>query len=384
MEETGSTDVSGTNIFIENLLTLGATLRPPDSSEPDLEQLVRYAGNAVSASQADAIVIWQNNSGEARSRMRALRRTLKMLQQTPLAEVAQRAGGQDEEAKIAHLWLSLLPQSQAAAPQFQDWTELRQRARLGISQAQRAWAMFQAFGQQLKVQLQGRPDYAWARAAEDTPVQVEGDLPEGVTVEADARIETGGRLEASAVLLEDGEPYTQLSGRAIHLSLHLGEELWPLASTMWEGNRAEWHLPDIGTELGLPETTLPLNLLQIRIESTPLPRLERLWLDAEIVAKNGNAQEMPSQRLELLERPFAEAGRFHITFRWQTPFPTTPDSRLLLDVLVSTQRWQRLGEWPLGDTNEAPITLTAACPGIRDRLLFAASELRARLQNIPD
>lgn len=375
--------------LLEELLRRHKPLMP-SAPPPDVEALTRYLSGALSTEETSAVERGILAHPPSRHQLRRVRDILKELQTLPWAAVAERAKAEDLAGTVARTWLAMTSEHIAAAARArawwgqQAWTEVRQKVQAGIAEAVAAWAAFTSFGRQLQAAL-SLPRLAWARGggrAEGVVVV----LPEGevvVPVPLVAEVTREGALHVIVVVRTPaGDPTTRVDGQTVHLTLAMGDEVWHVTSSVIEGDRVEWNLSGLGAALGLPVGQLPTNCLRLTLgEWKEEQRGERVPVLAEVVDAEGCPVNSHHALIELVGEPRWRNGQFEIAVALSRETRTTYRRyTLLLDVIVSTRCYQRIGVWRVSDWSDEVRTLIAPCPGSPEAQVGCASALRARLQ----
>jgi hypothetical protein len=378
----------GAVALLETWLRSEQALRPPPAEAPEVDQLVRYLSGALSADAAHRVEGGLVSSASARRRLDETCDCLDALQTQTWADVAQIANGEDLPARVATAWLALASERVQTAPRArawwltQGWEAVRQQVTEGVKEAQAAWTAFTAFGEQWKAGLR-RPQFALERGAASGP-NIVGDRIPGVEIDVnDAQISATGALYVSvAIRSARSEEMASREGRTVYLALAVNDQTWPVGPGVLENGQARWTVPDLGTALGLPAGRLPADCLRITADAPVSPTTpERLSLLAAIVDAAGQPTSAPPAVIELVSEPRWQGGQFVVVAALPAPTRAAyPDHRLLLDVIIAPNSWQRLGAWPVRDWTDAPKELTAACPGSEETSTGFASLLRALLQ----
>ncbi len=324
----------------------------PPASGPEDAVLVAYLSGTLAAAEAQAVERGLVRHTSVRRRLPAIAARLSALQAAPWAEV-EAAG--DEVARawraLAETRLGTTPtvRSQWAA---QGWEILRGQAAAGVAEAQEAWVAFLSFADQW-----GRErsvlQFAAARGAAVIP-QDSGSLPPGVAVTVEAAVEENGDLTAHLWTRDRaGFPSGALDSRAARLALASGGDRWPLAERVVRHGEAAWHLPGGGAALGL--FTGPVTGLVVTFGAPPVPAAS-----AVRVLFAGDA----AARILLHGAPHRETERMHLTLALPAlTRATQAGRRLVVSVVVTPGKYQRLGAWPVSDWGEEPRRVEAPCSG---------------------
>jgi hypothetical protein len=362
----------------------------PSAAPPDVETLTRYLSGSLSADATRAVERSIIAHPSSRGLLRQARAALDEIQTLTWAEMSERAKTDDLAGTVAQAWLIITSERVTASARAHGWwgkrvwTEVRQKVREGVAEAAAAWAAFTSFGQQLQAAL-SQSRLAWARGRERAEGVVVV-LPDGevvVLVPIIAEVASDGALRvAVSVRTPTGDPSATVDGQPVHLALAMGEEVWHLTFGVIEGDRAEWNLPELGAALGLPVGQLLTDCLRIALgEWKEEQRVGRVPVLAEIVDSAGQPTTSHRAVIEFLSEPRWTNGQFEIAVALSRETRTTyRNHALLLDVIISTRRYQRIGAWRVSDWSDEVRTLTAPCPGSPEAIVPFASALRARLQ----
>ncbi|MCS6862388.1 MAG: hypothetical protein NZT92_18960, partial [Abditibacteriales bacterium] len=360
------------------------------SPPPDVEALTRYLSGVLSADATGAVERGIIAHPSSRQQLRQVRAILRELQTLLWAEVSERTKADDLTGAVAQVWLTIAAERVAAAARApawwgqQVWSDVRQKVAAGVAEAQAAWAAFAAFGRQLQAAL-SLPRLAWARGQERPEgvvvVSSEGEVV--VLVPVIAEVTSHGALRVVVnVRTPTGDPTNAVDGQTVHLALAWGDEVWHVASSAIEGDRVEWNLPELGAALGLPPGQLLADCLRLTLGKwESQQRAERVPVLAEIVDADGQPITAHYALIEFVGEPRWTNGQFELAVALSPETRTTYRHHLLMiDVIISTRRYQRIGAWRVSDWRDEVRTLTAPCPGSPEAMVPCASALRARLQ----
>jgi len=351
--------------------------------QPEPERLVEYLAGALSAEQLRAVERGLVEHASGRATLREVRTILDGLQDAPLRDRLQQSGDRTLFNRVADAWTQLLGSRVEAAPRANEfwlsrgWSAVREGVAAGTAEAHAAWAAFQVFAEQLQVQLRG-PRLAAARGTVGRP-RVLGTLPAGAEVESvDAEILDDGTLRVVVRLQCPGD----LTGTRAFLGVAWGETVWPLAAGVVQGVTVEWSVAAFGPAAGLGAGAFPREYIALVFsgaEQGLSPR--RLLMLAPVLDESGAPAGHRTATLYVLPEPTAAGGALSIPVA--VPLETRSAYRnhdLRLDLMVGAGECQRLGEWPLGQWDDQPQTLTVPWPGPAATGLPVVSLLRATLR----
>jgi hypothetical protein len=407
----------GTEALIESLLRQHGPQRRPRPVAPTPSVLVRYLCNVLPAAEAREVERSLTAASEARKAVREVRLLLDRLQSLSWSEVTAIAQGSSREAETAQAWMALvaqtlqIPSPEEAAPNsfgVDAFAASRHRASAGGAHA--LWTTLLAFGAQWQAQLR-RPEQALVRGSAET-LPIHGAW-KGECSLLEARVDAAGTLYAVAALADPSDaPATEFSGRIAYLALPVGSEILLCAASTLDGERVSWTVAGIGDGIGQREAILPVRGLVVLIAPPewrvlPVPSLMRLsqevltqgflvaaaetpteseevvgLLTANVLPANDREEALPPALWEILEpSPRTENGRLVVAVRLSaiTRSAYAGSHRLLLDIAVSPNEWQRLGAWPVEEWGESARTLSISCPGRADGALASLTLLRASL-----
>jgi hypothetical protein len=341
----------------------------PTGPAPTPRELVRYLAGVLPAETARDVERRLTAYPVARRELVEARAALDALQSRPWGEVTPRGAGADLQAEVVRAWLEVVAeQAAASAPaRARGWSggvaTLRAQAAMGLASAQSAWAAFTTFARQWDAALWMRGP-ALARGSEETGPAVFGPPADRLTIELERAEFAGGDLHAAArILPAAGAEPAVFEGLPCTLVLIFETEWWPVAVEPVRAGRVEWTAGGLGEAMGAADGRIPPALLGIGVDAESLPEPARRPLLARVVDAHGQPAERDPVRLELAGVPRWDAGRLDL--RLSVPAHARaayPAAMLGLDLVVSAAERQRLGEWPLGDWDDAPREVRVACP----------------------
>ena len=408
----------GTEALIESLLRQHGPLHRPRAGAPDASLLVRYLCHVLPWAEARQVEQGLTASSESRRAVQEVRLVLDRLQALSWAETTAIGQGSSREAEIARAWMALAAQTPKAvtpdetAPNAfgrEFWAEGRDRAEGSRAQGLRTTLL--AFGAQWQALLR-RPQLALVRGSAD-PLPVYGTGQAERRLLLTARLDAAGTLHAAATLDDlSGAPASDFAGWSAYLGLLAGGEALLCAASTLEGDRVAWTAAGVGSGIGQGESVLAAGglivlLAPLERRALPVPSLVRFsqellaegflvasaepppeseevvgLLAANILTVAGLESKLPPAPWEVLgPAPRTENGQLAVVVRLPaiTRSAYAETHRLLLDIAVAPNEWQRLDSWPVKEWGAAARALSISCPGREDGVLASLTLLRVRL-----